>query len=316
MAEFWQEVFTRNQQTRAIWNQFDPAFLVGTLSLAQHATDGGALLTAANNRAVAEDVGDDGRDLRNARGAWLTDLCIRFPRAIAGQLAPNDDLLNEVADVQKIVINSPDDIGARGRKVISLVTRFNVARAAAVPPQLELKVKAAMLGDPDVTIAAFTAALTALPGVLLAIEDQKAALNKTRSALQKQTLEVDRNNKRWFVAWEGNFPDGSPERDALSQIDTGPTTPVPSAKLIDQASAQGNGAVGVTYVAGGGAHASVLLLLWKVVGVDNDFAHETVLLLGGQTVSGLPVGATVQFKTRASNSKGHTDSAVKSAVVT
>ena len=58
------------------------------------------------------------------------------------------------------------------------------------------------------------------------------------------------------------------------------------------------------------------MLLWKIVGVDADFVHETVVVLAGQTIAGLPVGATVEFKTRASNSKGHTDSAVKSVAVT
>lgn len=316
MAEQWQEGFTRNQQTRGIWNTHDAAFTVGGLTLAQHATDGDALLTLANARDVAEDVVDDARDLRETKGGWLMDLCIRFPRAVSGQLAPDDAMHNEVADVQKIEVNSQADLGTRGRKVVSLVTRFNAARAAMVPPQPELKVKSAVAGEPDVTIAAFTTALNAQPGLLLAIENKKADLNKARSALQAQTLKVDRNNKRWFVAWEGNFPDGSPEIAALSQIDTGPSTPVPSAQEIDQATAAGSGAVNITHVPGGGAHASLLLLMWKIVGTDTDFVHETVVVLAGQTIAGLPVGATVEFKDRASNSKGHTDSAVKSVVVT
>lgn len=316
MAEQWQEVFTRNQQTRGIWFTHDAAFTVGGLTLAQHAADGDALLTLANTRDVAEDAVDDARDLRETKGGWLADLCIRFPRAVSGQLAPEDPMHNEVADVQKIEINSQADLGDRGRKVVSLVTRFNAARAAMVPPQPELKVKSKVAGEPDVTIAAFTTALNAQPGLLLAIENKKADLNKARNALQTQTTKVDRNNKRWFSAWEGNFPDGSPERDALSQIDTGPSTPVPTAKEIDQATAAGGGAAALTYLAGGGAHASLLMLLWKIVGTDTDFVHEAVVVLAGQTVTGLPVGATVEFKVRASNSKGHTDSAVKSVVVT
>lgn len=74
--------------------------------------------------------------------------------------------------------------------------------------------------------------------------------------------------------------------------------------------------MGITHVPGGGAHASLLMLMWKIVGTDLDFVHEAVVVLAGQTVTGLPVGATVEFKDRASNSKGHTESAVKSVVVT
>ena len=315
MAEQWQEVFIRNQQTRGIWKAHDEAFVVGELTLSQHAADGDSLLTLANARDLAEDAVDDARDLRDAKAEWLADLCVRFPRAVAGQLAPEDPMHNEVADVQGIEINSQADLADRGRKVVSLVTRYNAARAAAVPPKPALTLKPSNPDDDDVTIGAFTTELNAQSGRLLAIEDRKADFNKARSALQKHTLKVDRNNKRWFIAWEGNFPDGSPEIAALSQIDTGPSTPAPGAKEIDQATALGSGAVRITPAAGVAAHASLLMLQWRIVGVDTEFVHAAVVVLAGQTITGLPVGATVEFKIRASNSKGHTDGAVKSVVV-
>ena len=45
--------------------------------------------------------------------------------------------------------------------------------------------------------------------------------------------------------------------------------------------------------------------------MDAEAVHEAVAALGGQTVTDRLIGAAVEFKTRASNSKGHADSAVK-----
>jgi saccharopine dehydrogenase-like NADP-dependent oxidoreductase len=72
----------------------------------------------------------------------------------------------------------------------------------------------------------------------------------------------------------------------------------------------------LTYVAGGGDHATSFKLLWKIETVDADFIHEAVLNLQGQTVT-VPnaAGKTVSFKARATNSTASTDSAVKQVVM-
>ncbi len=53
------------------------------------------------------------------------------------------------------------------------------------------------------------------------MEDTRSALSDVRSALRTLADRVDRNNKRWYAAWQGTFPVGTPENDALSQIETG-----------------------------------------------------------------------------------------------
>lgn len=68
----------------------------------------------------------------------------------------------------------------------------------------------------------------------------------------------------------------------------------------------------VAYLAGGGDHATTLVLLWRVVGVERDFGHATPVNLAGQTVGPFSAGDVIQFKTRGSNSSGDTDSTVKS----
>ena len=71
-----------------------------------------------------------------------------------------------------------------------------------------------------------------------------------------------------------------------------------------------------TYVPGGGAHASVTMLQWKVVGVDADFGHDTSVNPAGQTVAtGGAAGVVVELRVRTTNSTGTTFSAVKSVTL-
>ena len=72
----------------------------------------------------------------------------------------------------------------------------------------------------------------------------------------------------------------------------------------------------VAYATGGGNHATTLLLQWQVVGVDPDFAHDTALILTGQTAGPFPAAATINFRVRASNSAGTIDSAAQTITLT
>lgn len=63
-------------------------------------------------------------------------------------------------------------------------------------------------------------------------------------------------------------------------------------------------------------HATSLILQWQVDGEDEDFGHDTALIVTGQTVGPFPDGATIHFRVRASNSAGTTDSAVQSITLT
>jgi hypothetical protein len=100
----------------------------------------------------------------------------------------------------------------------------------------------------------------------------------------------------------------------LSQVDTEEGTNPPTALEINTVTQSGL-SVAVAYVAGGGSHATSLLLQWQVVGVDADFGHDTPVILAGQTVGPFTAGQTVNFRVRASNSAGTTDSAVKTIVI-
>jgi hypothetical protein len=309
MPEYHEEVHTRGQQTLGVWITFNAGFTVGPLTIALHTADVNAIPTAAAARDTQQDAVDDAREARDNNYELLKDLGVRVPRAIEGQLPAGDDLLGELDDVRAIEATSQDNAQARVRRVLSLWTRVNAKRAAAVPPLGPLLVG-------TTTVAQLQTILDNHSGLMQTVENEKAELNQKRSDLRNLANKVDRNNKRWFAAWEGHYAEGTPERDALSQIDTGPQTPAPTPLQIGAITAQAGGQFTVPFVAGGGAHATTELLLWQVVGVDAGFTHQVPLTDHNPKVvaTGAALGATVNFKTRMSNSVGLAESAVVAKV--
>ena len=308
MSEAHEQVIQRGMPTIAIWGQFNPTFTVGVLTLAQHTIDLDAINTAAGTRDLAQDELDVARTARESALTLITDLVIAVPRALLGQLLKSDPLFPEINDCQKILPSTPDRAIARARRVINLWTRVNVAWAALVPPLPTLTVR-------QKTVAQLLAAVSAMPALLQTIQDKETILNLRKSALQQAADKVDGNNKRWYNAWSGNYEPGSAESDALSQINTGNPTPEPVARELHTVTPQAGGHFAITYVAGGGAHATTEVLEWQVGGVDDDFGHGIPLVPAGQTVAtGAATGQTVAFRATGTNSSGATSSAVKSGV--
>jgi len=303
MAEFQQEVHQRGQQTIGVWGTFDPSFQVGSLTLAVHTADVALLVTQADARGTQQDVLDDAMLVRDANFNAIRDTIVRVPQLIEATLEEDDLLQNDLDDIYSISPDSQASLQERARRVISLWNRANAVRAAKTPP-----LPALLLGT--TAVADLQTRLSNHPALLQTVENERSELNQKKSQLNSTARRVDRNNKRWYAAWSKNFPVDSPENNALSQIDTGPTTPAPSAQEIDTLVASGNN-VALTYLAGGGAHATTIVLLWQVVGTDPDFAHATPVVLPSQTVGPFPAGSEVLFKTRASNSSGDTDSEVQ-----
>ena len=304
MVEFFEGVHQRGQQTLAVWNTHAPTFQVGALTLAAHTTDVALLLTHVNDRDVQQDVQDDVVLARDANFNALRDIVVRVPQLIEATLEDDDLLQSDLDDAYAVEPNRTHGGMERGRRVISLWNRVNTVRAAMTPALPALTLGAT-------TVANLQTLLTNHPALLQTVEDERSELNQKTGVLKMTTRRVDRNNKRWYGAWSKNFANGSAENDALSQIDTGPTTPVPSALEIATLTAAGT-RVQVAYVAGGGDHATTLVLLWLVVGIDPDFGHATPVNLAGQAIGPFSAGDEIQFKTRGSNSTGDTDSAVVS----
>jgi hypothetical protein len=213
----WNTTFHRGQQTLAAWGQHAPALTVGdeALTLAQHRSDVEALPTAAQLVQEQTELADDQRAARDAVVALIKDLSTRLPRKLDGELSASDAFHKDIAEVRTIEMAGLDSVLRRGQRVVALWKKFNARRAALQPPKPALLVGGHALADLE------TAIEPDLVQALQAVEDALSDLNEARSALRGLEDRVDRNNKRWYAAWQGEYLPGSPEYDALSQIETG-----------------------------------------------------------------------------------------------
>jgi hypothetical protein len=105
-------------------------------------------------------------------------------------------------------------VTTRGTDVKALWLEANAERAAQIPSEPALVVGGK-------TVAMLGTALDAVQGLNDAVSVAEGELSKRRSALRALTDKVDRNNKRWYLAWLAEYLPGTPEHDALSLIDMG-----------------------------------------------------------------------------------------------
>jgi len=210
----WQQILLRAQQSLAVWQQHSPTFKVGALTLAAHQADAAALAPAGQSAEDEQDVVDDARAARDAAQAAVSSMNVRLPRKLDGELMPDDPFHADLEDIR--AVDSSDSRAStltRGQKVVALWKKVNARNAAASPVLPALTVG-------GTTLAAFQAQVEGLPGLQQTVENKEAGLRDKRGDLRRLASKVDTNNKRWYAAWQGEFPAGTPEGDALSQITT------------------------------------------------------------------------------------------------
>lgn len=159
------------------------------------------------------------------------------------------------------------------------------------------------------TIAAFRALITSSDDLEDVYKQAHTDWRKAAEELQVQADELWADCVAWYAAATTVFKAGTAIGDMIrGTIGTGSPTPVPEYYEIATAEDQGGGAVNLSYVPGGGSHATTLLLMWRNTATESVFTSNTPLLPNGQLVNGLTAGATYEFKTRAQNSTGSVDS--------
>lgn len=296
MNDSWQTILQRAQQTVAVWNQHNPTFTVGGLTATAHAADGALLEPRAQAVVTAEDAVDTARNARDAAVALITGLSIRAPRKMDGELAVRDPFHADLKHIRSVEVTGLESAVVRGQRTLSLWEKLNVRNAAAVPVVPPL-----LVGGK--TAANLAAALTGLPALTQIVENKGSALNDRRSDLSEVKERVYSNNIRWYAAWQGEYLPGTPERDALSQIDTGEPTPPPTMlEIAPPLSPVDATTVQVNYAAGGGDHASELELQWYVEG-EPAWGNVAEAVLPSQQVSSPSFEqALVHFRTRVKNS--------------
>lgn len=226
MNEQQSAVHTRAQQTCAVWNQHAPTLEFGDLKLADHQALTASIPTLEQAILTQEDAANFAKGAVFMNLAYLEDINARFVKAVEGGCKKGDPCLNELADLRKIKQNSRKKVLDRAPMTISLWTKVNANRAAATPAVAALKVGTA-------TLAEFTAKRNGHEALVQAATNEESALKDRRQQFEAAIAELNIGNQRWLDGWTAEFPEGTPERAALSQI-TIPSnaTPVPGQAVI------------------------------------------------------------------------------------
>ncbi|HEV7402414.1 MAG TPA: hypothetical protein VGO11_05790 [Chthoniobacteraceae bacterium] len=308
--EYWEITKDRAQKTLSVWNLHTPTLEVAGQGPAVLEGKIDEFEPAAQLRTTDQDAFD--AKVRTVGTALLKMkiLATKVAQIIDAQLSSDASIQDDLGDVFRIVPRSEPTILARARALYPVWVRANTVLAAMTPA-------AGPITRPIQGVAHTAVMLKALlDGYTTMIQernDAESKLNKTRGALRTLDRTTDRLAKDWYQIVKNTYDPGTPAYDALSEIPTEQGTPAPDPIDINEL-VQG-GATGlqvlVSYIAGGGDHATTKQIEYKVNGIDADFAHAADLDPSGNALGPFVVGQVVQVRTKVSNSSGVRTSAVR-----
>jgi hypothetical protein len=218
--KFWYDIHSRGVDTVAVWTTFAPTVSVGEFTLAAHSVDVNLFNSLILDFSQAEDALNLARASRDASGTALKQVCVRALKLISGTLKPTDNLLKEVRSVTSVTGESQGAMNEKCFRLVSLWIAVNTHRATLLPAQSPLSVDTT-----DVT--SFQSMLGNHAMLVQTVATKRTLRSQKLSALKAVATKVDQNNKRWYKAWQGQFAAGTPQRDALSLINTGASQTLP-----------------------------------------------------------------------------------------
>jgi len=312
--EYWEVTKARAQQTLPVWNLHFSALTIGTTTSGDLEARIEEFEPLAQARVEAQDTADASYREVQSSLALMKLLSTKVAAIIEGQLSENTGLMKDLGDVFKIQMRSESTILQRSRLLYPVWLRANALLAAmtpSVPP-----ITRAVAGVSQ-TVVMFKALLDGYTDLVKAMRDDELALEAAKAELKTLDKSVDQLNKRWYQVAKAQVDPGSDAYEALSTITTEPSTPVPEVIEIDTVLQGGEEGlqVEVTYVPGGGDHATTKLLRWQVVGVDDGFTNSEPLNNAGNAIGPFTVGQVIKVMTEVSNSAGTRTSAVRTITV-
>ena len=310
----WEITKERAIATLTVWTQHAPTLQIGT----QTATDLETLIDGfeplVQARATKQDDADAAYRAVQSNLLKLQLLGARVPQIIEGQLSGNEGLMRDLRDVYKIKQTGQNKILERARRLHPVWVRADAALAAVTPAQPPITRPIQGVAH---TAAMYLALLNGHTALTQAMSDTDGLYDAALDALDDHDEECDDLIKRWYKVAKAVFEPGSAAYAALDSIPTEPSTPAPDP--IEIATLVQGGDTGlqvlVSYVAGGGAHATTRLVRWQVDGVDPGFDLSAPLDPSGNALGPFTIGQVVRVITEVSNSVGSRTSAVRTITI-
>lgn len=312
--EYWEVTKNRAQLTRSAWEQHVPALKIGTDGFAELETLIGQFEPLVQERTAAQDEKDAA--FRAIQGALLKlkVLGTKIPAIIDGQLSENEGLMKDLNDLYSTKPATEATILKRARMLYPVWVRANTALAALTPAQPPIT---RIIQGVAYTAALLKSLLDGYTDLIATNNNKQETLDVKRSALRSLDRTVDQLSKRWYKVVKASYDPGTPEYEALANIPTEPSTPLPETVEIDtitQGGEEGRQAL-VAYVPGGGDHATTKKIKWQVVGVDAGFTNEAPLDASGNALGPFPVGTEIKIITEVANSAGTRTTAPRTIII-
>jgi len=294
MATFAQIVLARAQESQGVW-ALDDTFTGGGNNKEEH-NDMLADVTAA---ILAKDT--VAGELAGKRAVMKTehDFFKTMNVAIAGRLdseVPDDDPLQKrVDEADNIRPHSEADIERRVEVTLVIWKEVNDARAALTPPKGAIVIR-------GVTRTQYADRYSALSGKRIERDEKEGKLTSRRTLERKEARRLDTANKDWYQAWKTEFPAGTDKGDALVNVHTEESSPPPGILVITGVTQTGL-SLEVDYDPETGEHATVLELLYQVVGVHDEYQRVPANKAAGNTIGPFVQGQVVKLRTDVGNSR-------------
>lgn len=305
MPQSWQITQARALQSQGVW-ALSPAFTVGSHTKTTHNTLTGDLQSDAVATETAKNALDGKDGVLNQEYAYFQSMNSALAGRFDSEVPDDNPLQRDVDQISGIRPDSRAAIEERTLKTISCWQKLNAERAAAVPPVPEIVVR-------GTAAAAYETRWKALPDKRQEREDAAGTWRSFNSIQRKTARALDLANKAWYQAWKSEFPEGTPEGDALAGVDTESGTAMP--QVLEIASIVQEGlSLRVTYVPGTGAHASVLDLLHQVEDVQADYQRTPADAAAGNLIGPFTAGRIVRVRTDVGNSRDHSEMSAEQVI--
>lgn len=312
--QYWEITKERAIATLTVWTQHAPTLKINTKGPA----DLEALIDQfePGAQAVAGKQDDADATYRAVQSTLLKLklLDIKIPPIIEGQLSENELLMKDLREVYRVTPRSQATILKRARLLYPVWVRANAALAALTPAQPPITRR---IQNVPYTALMFKALLDGLTDEEQDNSDAEGLLDEAEHDLAEVDEATDALNKNWYRVVKADFEEGSEAYAALATIPTEQGTPAPDVIEINHVTQGGEGGLQalVSYLAGGGDHATTKLIKWQIEGVDPGFDHSAPLDASGNALGPFAVGQTIKIMTEVSNSSGTRTSAVRTIVI-
>jgi hypothetical protein len=301
--EYWEVTKDRALATWPVWRNHTPELrinLKGPDKLEEHIDEFEPLVQL---RTQAQDVYDEAFRAVQSSLQKMKLLGTKVPQIIEAMLDEDEGIIKDVKALYRNTPRTEASILKRARELHPVWVRANAKLAALTPAQSAITRPIAGVLH---TAEMLKSLLDGYTNLIKAVKDTQEALDAKRGELRDLDETVDQLCKRWYKAAKALAEEGTALAEALEGIPVESSTPAPKTIEIDTVLQGGEDGlqVLVSYVPGGGEHATTKFIKWQVVGVDADFVHSAPLDASSHALGPFTQGTTVKVITEVANSVG------------